>query len=206
MDHLAGAGQVPCVIGLFGDSMQKIYRSGVGAVQHAKLTPITKHENYRCSRPVIDVLNKMRPQLIQRASGEQQEGEVHLFLNTHASPGPPRLAAAEATLASKGWSSENTKYLLLTHRGIAGTLEYASLLEQYRQLGSHGPDDLMARTFCPFQEGCGISNAAELRPAWTTANSERPTFPTTYATFPIGRSSALPSSSTNSPPSPRSTA
>ncbi|WP_461711887.1 UvrD-helicase domain-containing protein [Streptomyces sp. DSM 41013] len=145
LDHLAGAGQIPCVIGLFGDSMQKIYRSGVGAVQHAKLTPITKHENYRCSRPVIDVLNKMRPQLIQQASGEQQEGEVHLFLNTHAPPGPPRLAAAEATLASKGWSRENTKYLLLTHRGIAGTLEYASLLEQYRQLGSHGPDDLMAR-------------------------------------------------------------
>ncbi|WP_109005527.1 UvrD-helicase domain-containing protein [Streptomyces rishiriensis] len=145
LDYLAGAGKEPCVIGLFGDSMQKIYRSGVGAVRHDRLTPITKLQNYRCSRPVVDVLNKMRPELRQEACGEQQEGEVHLFLNTDAPPGPPRLAAARATLASKGWSPENSKYLLLTHRGIAGTLEYANLLDQYRQLGSHGPDDLMAR-------------------------------------------------------------
>ncbi|MFP8963101.1 UvrD-helicase domain-containing protein [Streptomyces nanhaiensis] len=145
LNHLAGAGKEPCVIGLFGDSMQKIYRSGVGAVRHDKLTPITKTENYRCSRPVVDVLNKMRPELRQQASGKQQEGEVHLFLNTDVSPGPRRLDAARATLASRDWTLEKSKYLLLTHRGIAGTLEYANLLEQYRQLGSHGPDDLMAR-------------------------------------------------------------
>ncbi|MFJ8346350.1 UvrD-helicase domain-containing protein [Streptomyces sp. NPDC094153] len=145
LNHLAGAGKDPCVIGLFGDSTQKIYRSGVGAVRHDKLTPITKIENYRCSRPVVDVLNKMRPELRQQASGKQQEGEVHLFLSTDVPPGPWRLDAAKASLAKRGWSLENAKYLLLTHRGIAGTLEYANLLEQYRQLGSHGPDDLMAR-------------------------------------------------------------
>ncbi|MFF7897546.1 UvrD-helicase domain-containing protein [Streptomyces sp. NPDC088817] len=145
LNHLAGAGKDPCVIGLFGDSMQKIYRSGVGAVRHDKLTPITKIENYRCSRPVVDVLNKMRPELRQQASGKQQEGEVHLFLSTDVPPGPWRLDAAKASLAKRGWSLENAKYLLLTHRGIAGTLKYANLLEQYRQLGSHGPDDLMAR-------------------------------------------------------------
>ncbi|WP_433917488.1 UvrD-helicase domain-containing protein [Streptomyces canus] len=145
LNHLAGVGKEPCAIGLFGDSMQKIYRSGVGAVRHGKLTTITKIENYRCSRPVVDVLNKMRPELRQQASGKQQEGEVHLFLSTDVPPGPRRLDAAQATLASRGWSLESSKYLLLTHRGIAGNLEYASLLEQYRQLGSHGPDDLMAR-------------------------------------------------------------
>jgi DNA helicase-2/ATP-dependent DNA helicase PcrA len=46
-----------CVVGLFGDSMQKIYPSGVGAVTHPKLKPITKHENYRCPPPVVEVLN-----------------------------------------------------------------------------------------------------------------------------------------------------
>lgn len=145
LDHLAGAGKEPCVVGLFGDSMQKIYRSGVGAVEHDRLTIITKLQNYRCSSPVVEVLNKMRPELRQVASGEQQEGEVHFFLNADIPAGPPRLAAAEAALESMGWSAGNSKYLLLTHRGIAGTLEYANLLEQYRQLGSHGPDDLMSR-------------------------------------------------------------
>ncbi|NHI05254.1 DNA helicase UvrD-like protein [Streptomyces sp. KO7888] len=146
LDHLAGAGRDKCVVGLFGDSMQKIYESGVGAVKRpGLLTEITKHENYRCSPPVVEVLNRMRPELPQDAVGKQQTGEVHLFLNNSISAGHKRLTAAEATLSRNGWTRENCKYLLLTHRGIAGTLEYANLLEQYRKLGRYGPDDLMAR-------------------------------------------------------------
>ncbi|MEU1519306.1 hypothetical protein ABZ490_45455 [Streptomyces sp. NPDC005811] len=80
-----------------------------------------------------------------RPFSREQTGEVHLFLNSGIPAGPERLTAAEATLARNGWTRENSKYLLLTHRGIAGTLEYANLLEQYRQLGRYGPDDLMAR-------------------------------------------------------------
>jgi len=146
LDHLAGAGHEKCVIGLFGDSMQKIYQSGVGAVKRPDLlTEITKHENYRCSPPVVEVLNQMRPELIQDAVGKQQTGEVHLFLNTGIPAGPERLTAAQAKLAQNGWTRKNTKYLLLTHRKIAHTLEYANLLERYRQLSRYGPDDLMAR-------------------------------------------------------------
>ncbi|MEU1517680.1 UvrD-helicase domain-containing protein, partial [Streptomyces sp. NPDC005811] len=72
LDHLAGAGREECVVGLFGDSMQKIYESGVGAVKRpGLLTEITKHENYRCSPPVVEVLNRMRPELIQDPVGSQ---------------------------------------------------------------------------------------------------------------------------------------
>ncbi|MFD7886457.1 UvrD-helicase domain-containing protein [Streptomyces bauhiniae] len=146
LDNLAGAGYEKCVVGLFGDSMQKIYESGVGVVKRpGLLTEITKHENYRCSPPVVQVLNKMRPELIQDAMSEQQTGEVHLFLGKGIPTGPERLTAAEATLAEKGWTRTNSKYLLLTHRKIAGTLEYANLLEQYRKLSRYGPDDLMTR-------------------------------------------------------------
>ncbi|WP_174546233.1 UvrD-helicase domain-containing protein [Nocardiopsis dassonvillei] len=146
LDHLAGAGHQKCVVGLFGDSMQKIYDSGVGAVKRpGLLTEITKHENYRCSPPVVEVLNWMRPDLIQDAVGKEQTGEVHLFLNTSIPAGSERLTAAEATLVHNGWTRDNCKYLLLTHRRIAGTLDYANLLEQYRQLSHYGRDDLMAR-------------------------------------------------------------
>ncbi|MEU4654620.1 ATP-dependent helicase [Streptomyces sp. NPDC023723] len=146
LDHLAGAGHMKCVVGLFGDSMQKIYESGVGKVKRpGLLTEITKHENYRCSPPVVEVLNRMRPKLVQNAVGEQQTGEVHLFVSAGIPAGPARLTAAEATLAEHGWTRANSKYLLLTHRRIAGTLEYANLLEQYRQLSRYGPDDLLTR-------------------------------------------------------------
>ncbi|MFI6582195.1 UvrD-helicase domain-containing protein [Embleya sp. NPDC050493] len=145
LDHLAGAGKDACVVGLFGDSMQKIYRSGVGAVTRPALTRITKHENYRCSGPVVEVLNKMRPELVQKAAGKRDPGQVHLFLNADTPAGLERLVAAETALTREGWSQENTKYLMLTHRGIAGTLDYANLLEQYRSRGGRGADDLMAR-------------------------------------------------------------
>ncbi|MCX4909603.1 UvrD-helicase domain-containing protein [Streptomyces sp. NBC_00878] len=143
LDHLAGAGRQPCVIGLFGDSMQKIFTSGQGAVTHPKLEPITKHENYRCSRPVVEVLNKIRPQLRQEAVGENTDGEVHLFLNSALPAGQARLAAARQHLAGLGWSDDTTSYLMLTHRGIAGALSYGTLLHQYQILGSQGRDKLL---------------------------------------------------------------
>ncbi|MCT9109104.1 hypothetical protein ACFWD7_01610 [Streptomyces mirabilis] len=91
---------------------------------HPNLTSITKHENHQCSPSVVEVLNKMRPELIQEAVGErQQQGEVHLFLNTATAARPQRLEVASAALADGGWTQENTKYLMLTHRGITGTLK-----------------------------------------------------------------------------------
>ncbi|MFG1879526.1 UvrD-helicase domain-containing protein [Sphaerisporangium sp. NPDC049003] len=146
LDHLAGVRQKRCVVGLFGDSMQKIYRHGVGAVEHEKLTRITKYENHRCSEPVVAVLNKIRPELPQHAVAEQREGEVHLFLNADVPPGAERLKSARETLEAKGWSTQDTKYLMLTHRGIAGTLDYANVLKLYTKLGPYGRDDLMEGT------------------------------------------------------------
>ena len=134
LDHLAVTGQQKCVVGLFGDSMQKIYDSGVGEVHRpGLLAEITKYENYRCSPPVVDVLNRIRPELPQIAVGDQQEGEVHLFLNTGIQAGPDRLTAAEKTLEKSGWDWDSCKYLLLTHKKIASTLEYANLLKEYER-------------------------------------------------------------------------
>ncbi|MEV7381016.1 ATP-dependent helicase [Streptomyces lydicus] len=143
LDHLAGAGRQSCVVGLFGDSMQKIYATGQGAVLHSKLTVITKHENYRCSPSVVAVLNKIRPELQQEAVGGHTDGEVHLFLNSALPTGQARLDAARRQLAELGWSDDTTSYLMLTHRGIAGALSYGALLQQYQMLGSRGRDKLL---------------------------------------------------------------
>jgi len=51
-------------IGLFGDSMQGIYDDGIGDVDDyvnsEKLIRIEKEDNYRCSKQVIDFINKLR--------------------------------------------------------------------------------------------------------------------------------------------------
>ncbi|MEU5341859.1 ATP-dependent helicase [Streptomyces sp. NPDC020766] len=143
LDHLAGAGRQSCVVGLFGDSMQKIYASGQGSVVHPKLTEITKHENYRCSPPVVAVLNKIRPELQQKAASGHTDGEVHLFLNSTVPTGQARLDAARRHLTELGWSDDTTNYLMLTHRGIAGALSYGNLLQKYQILGSTGRDKLL---------------------------------------------------------------
>jgi DNA helicase II / ATP-dependent DNA helicase PcrA len=143
LDHLAGSGGQNCIVGLFGDSMQKIYPSGQGAVTHDKLTLITKHENYRCSPPVVDVLNKIRPDLQQEAVGGNKEGEVHLFLNSALPVGQARFEAARAHIYGLSWSEETTNYMMLTHRGIAGTLDYQKLLQAYSILGAQGRDKLL---------------------------------------------------------------
>lgn len=143
LDHLAGIRGTASVIGLFGDSMQKIYQTGVGRVEDPRLTRITKHENYRCSQAVINILNRIRPELQQHFAGTPRDGQAYLFLNQAIPSASERLAAARRTLEAKGWTEQDTKYLQLTHRGIAGTLDYANLLAVYSARGSFGRDDLL---------------------------------------------------------------
>src|SRR3990172_10004586 len=59
-------------LGFFGDSMQKIYNQGVGNIEHSSLQVITKTENYRCSKAVIALLNKIRPELQQEPAGDRK--------------------------------------------------------------------------------------------------------------------------------------
>ncbi|MFF4989755.1 UvrD-helicase domain-containing protein [Streptosporangium saharense] len=146
LDHLAEAGRDRCVVGLFGDSMQQIYQHGVGAVAHPKLTVIPKHENYRSAPLIVDVLNQMRPELPQQAVRIQEGGEVHLFLPRPGLTGPERLKAAQETLRALEWSEPDTKYLMLTHRGIAGTLEYPGLLRLFTKLSGFARDRFLDGT------------------------------------------------------------
>ena len=140
LDHVAGAGHTTCVIGLFGDSMQKIYQKGIGAVSRDWLTRIPKHENYRSSEAVIALLNKMRPELPQHSAGASWEGETHLLL-LRDTPAEQRLDAAYEVLRASGWKPEKAKHLLLTHRSIAGTLKYGTLLALFTRIRRR--DDLL---------------------------------------------------------------
>ncbi|NGY65056.1 UvrD-helicase domain-containing protein [Lentzea sp. NEAU-D13] len=143
VEHFCGSGVSKSVVGFFGDSMQKIYQRGVGAVDHEKLRQITKHENFRCSRSVIGVLNQMRPELQQVPAGENAAGEVHFFSGAGTPEGVRRLEVARQILAGLGWNVDEAKTLMLTHRGIAGTLEYERLFALYAKRSKWGRDDLL---------------------------------------------------------------
>lgn len=146
LNYFLGKGASGATVGLFGDSMQKIYGNGVGAVESPQLRTITKVENFRCSVRVIELLNKMRPDLQQVPAGANVDGEVYFFSGASTSEGVGRLENARKVLASKGWTDENTKILLLTHRKIADTLNYSSLLGAYGELGSFGRERLLDGT------------------------------------------------------------
>jgi DNA helicase-2/ATP-dependent DNA helicase PcrA len=128
------------IVGFFGDSMQQIYSSDLDDItQRTDLEKITKLENYRCSKAVISVLNRLRPDLQQIPAGHNAEGDVHLYLSDSGNQDSYRLVMTQ--LAAQGWTNSNTKVLVLTHRGIAREVGYSRLLAAYGKL-SFGNDRL----------------------------------------------------------------
>src|SRR3546814_3449753 len=84
LDH----GEGP-LIGLFGDHWQKIYGDGCGSVEHAALEVIDKNANFRSVDPIVQMLNRMRPDLPQMVSDPDALGEARVF-HTNAWPGVRR--------------------------------------------------------------------------------------------------------------------
>lgn len=135
------------VIGFFGDSMQKIYNQGVGKIKNDKLQTVTKPENFRCSKKVIELLNKIRPTLKQHAAGDNLDGEINFFhCNNSFSKDDDYKKVIKTLKKNHGWdfNSAKTKVLMLTHKGIANKLDYPNLLNTYNML-PFGRDRLYGR-------------------------------------------------------------
>jgi len=151
--HFFDTGTGP-VVGLFGDHWQKIYGEGCGAVEHAALQVIDKNANFRSARPIVSVLNRMRPALPQIPSDADAPGEARLF-HTNAWPGQRRTGqggghwtgdtSAEAArayfdhlkgrLVGEGWdfAVERTKILMLSHSVLAREQGYPTIQQIYGQ-------------------------------------------------------------------------
>jgi DNA helicase-2/ATP-dependent DNA helicase PcrA len=135
------------VIGFFGDSMQKIYNQGIGVITSEKLKLVTKEDNFRCSLKVIDLLNKIRPSLIQKPSGKNVEGQISFFYCTDTFDGDNYAKVLESLKSVNGWdfSPANSKILLLTHKGIANKLDYPNLLDLYLNHYAFGRERLFEK-------------------------------------------------------------
>lgn len=64
--------------GFFGDSWQTIYASNgaCGIIEHANIKEIKKKSNFRSQQVIVDVLNKIRPELPQISAINERDGEV----------------------------------------------------------------------------------------------------------------------------------
>lgn len=139
------------LIGLFGDSWQKIYGDGCGAIRDDSLSVIGKGANFRSAPAIVNLLNAMRPELVQAVKDPTEVGSVVAF-HTNRWAGVRRkgahwdgdLPAAEATgcleairgiLAGEGWTFEpaETKILMLTHNVLAAEQGYSGIAGVLRQ-------------------------------------------------------------------------
>ena len=130
------------IVGYFGDPMQQIYDKRAGDFEGpAGAKTITKVENFRCSRKVIDLLNAFRTDVEQVPEGENAkvEGSVLFTLVQTEKPEAPRgrysddqlervLTHFDNALLNWGWSdNEEVKHLFLVRQMIARRLGFSEL-------------------------------------------------------------------------------
>jgi len=168
-EHLLGRGTGP-MIGLFGDHWQRIYDKTCGHVAHEALTEIGKKANFRSATRIVDVLNRMRPELPQAVKDEGFVGSAIAF-HTNAWQGeresggrgghwkgdlPTEVAHAYlATLIKKlqsdGWdlAPQRTKVLMLTHNVLASEQGYASITKIFSYTDQYiKKEDPLIAFFC----------------------------------------------------------
>lgn len=132
------------LVGLFGDSMQSIYNSGVGSVdpKQLKATPITDASNFRSSAAIVDLINKVR----SRGTSEFGGPKVHQTAKRADSPSTSQCSlfytdnedqiSEETIIAIRdrlGWKETETKILELTHSAIARTSGWSNLQKTYQK-------------------------------------------------------------------------
>lgn len=132
-------------LGFFGDSMQTIYNNGNGKIESPLLETVTKEENYRCSKEVISLLNKVRINLTQFPAGTNLNGSVSFYHCNGSQNNDVNLKTVQRHLTEiQGWA-EISKILMLTHKNIANNLNYGQLIAAYELKGRFGRDRLYNR-------------------------------------------------------------
>lgn len=148
-------------VGLFGDHWQMIYDKACGAVDDDRFHFIPKAANFRSAKPVVDVLNGIRPELTQAVSRKMEEsGELTDVLVLHTNSWPEdrgkgahknaldadtqdgAVSQVKAFLGDRGWSMTpgSCGVLRLTNRAVARGEGFSDLLAVFTW-----PDDLVKR-------------------------------------------------------------
>ncbi len=171
------------LIGLFGDHWQTIYNSEYELASYP-VEAIEKGSNFRSVPAIVDVLNRLRPELTQAVADADAAGEARLFhtnlftgarTNTPHSKADlfPELARAVRDslmqrLQGEGWDFGKTKVLMLTHNVLATEQGYPSIAKVFagRNEAFARKEDpaikFFAETLEPMAEAYQASNYGEL--------------------------------------------
>ena len=133
--------------GFFGDAWQTIYQSNnaCGLVEHDNIKLIKKGSNFRSAPKIVDLLNKLRPDLPQISAIDGFNGEVTVitcedylgerrkdrgFKNDLPVPElRTRLDGIRKSIKEKYPPEEKLKSLMITHKVLAAQQGYEQLLD-----------------------------------------------------------------------------
>ncbi len=132
-------------LGFFGDPMQSIFMRGAGDIPlEAHWRAITKPENFRCAKQILDVANAVRAQgdgmeqvrgLHERVDGDLKpvEGSARMFVLPNTLNRTEALARVRAWNAARnndeGWTTPDNavKILVIVHRMAANRLGFGGI-------------------------------------------------------------------------------
>lgn len=160
-----------CVIGLYGDSHQKIYDYGIGDLEKyytsngGIIELVKKEENYRSSKSVVELLNNFRKNIQQKPQREIQGSAKFLYWSKHPiEPEKDKLKFRAGLLGKKktfyddvikklfesGWIFEgdaNAKVLVLANSRVAQRAGFGSLYSIFStRFGQSTKERLLDRT------------------------------------------------------------
>lgn len=143
------------LVGLFGDHWQTIYRSEYELARYP-IKEIAKGSNFRSVPAIVNVLNKLRPELHQEVHDPKAKGEARFFHTNnykgertndrHSKEDLPSDLARQTRiilmerLQAEGWEPSKTKVLMLTHNALATEQGYPNIVEVF-----NGRNDLFAK-------------------------------------------------------------
>ncbi|HAR86465.1 MAG TPA: DNA helicase II [Clostridium sp.] len=140
------------LIGFFGDHWQKIYGStacGLITASPDKIEVIGKNANFRSDRVIVEMLNRMRPDLPQNFNDPDSKGQISIY-HTNDWMGTRRkdnhwkgdlpahiahdyLTKTKEILSQNEWefTSDKTKILMLTNNVLAEEQGYKNLISAF---------------------------------------------------------------------------
>lgn len=143
------------LVGLFGDHWQTIYNSEYELAAYP-VEAIDKGSNFRSAPAIVDVLNRLRPELPQAVADPAAAGEARFFHTNDFTGTRTSTAHSKADLLpemartvreslmlrlqGEGWDLTKTKVLMLTHNALAADQGYPNVARIFA-----GRNDAFAR-------------------------------------------------------------
>ena len=133
--------------GFFGDSWQTIYQTNnaCGLIEHENIEVLNKISNFRCPPKIVDLLNKLRPELEQISAVDGFNGEIFVItcedykgerrsdrnFNGDLPVGELKERVSKITkkISEETNEDEKTKVLMITHKVLANQQGYEKLLD-----------------------------------------------------------------------------